>query len=818
MPWSPLSTRFAGLPLVLAGPILRKTTRTSVTVWLALKESAHVTLAVYDSDVPINEASLTGSGDTTKLGPHLHMIAITAVGGTLDRGHVYSYQLAFSATSLGNQSMEQAVGTTAISKLGYGSRRSPSFSLPTLELDELRLVLGSCRIPQATGPDAMTMLDGLIEASADNAIGRPHQLLLTGDQIYADDVAVPMLAMISDASRQLMGDEPLPGLPLGQLAESLLPGEREPYIKGAGFTTPDRAGHLMSLGEYLAMYFFMWSPALWGDVPTLDELEELEPAMIFTVKDSPKKIEAHRTRIVDLRDGLGKVRRALANVPTYMIFDDHEVSDDWNMHRAFCNGVYGSDLGLRIVQNALVAYALCQHWGNAPEQFGVFGAGAELLSLLRNANRYADVAGHPDIAQIVGIKPAAQIPNNPYSLGHENGIRTLLPDGAWIDTQTLIYNFTVEGDAHQIIFTDTRTWRSNLRGTIGPADLLSAAQLAVQIGGAPPLNGRQSIVVVTTNLIPSTAIRQAMRDIAYKAEDGYENEDLFDEWDIRRVDFARTIAALSRRFSPSAGLHSGSVLVLSGDVHASQASRTAYWATSQVDDLAGQPSQVAMTVAHLVCSSLKKEGANSLGQHKSGYEYVPPGFFAKMVKQPVLLTESFIGWNAQVATDGAPIGRYRVSTRMMGDGTGTYVYWDGWPTATLRKEEIPELWAKQLIEIFTLPAHRFRIDYLRAATGGTYATEAPVIDVPDELERWAQGSRAYERTYGGGGRDIVGTNNLGEIKFYREPTTIGPRLTARFTSRWRDGDDVAWVRFDVSLDVNDLAYPEIPYNTIVTTP
>ena len=34
-------------------------------------------------------------------------------------------------------------------------------------------------------------------------------------------------------------------------------------------------------------------------------------------------------------DGLPKVRRALANVATYMVFDDHDVTDDWNIGRAW---------------------------------------------------------------------------------------------------------------------------------------------------------------------------------------------------------------------------------------------------------------------------------------------------------------------------------------------------------------------------------------------------------------------------------------------------------------------------------------------------
>jgi hypothetical protein len=31
-----------------------------------------------------------------------------------------------------------------------------------------------------------------------------------------------------------------------------------------------------------------------------------------------------------------------------MICDDHEFTDDWNMTRRFCQGVYGGDLGVRV--------------------------------------------------------------------------------------------------------------------------------------------------------------------------------------------------------------------------------------------------------------------------------------------------------------------------------------------------------------------------------------------------------------------------------------------------------------------------------------
>ena len=60
------------------------------------------------------------------------------------------------------------------------------------------------------------------------------------------------------------------------------------------------------------------------------------------------------------------MRRALANVPTYMVFDDHDVTDDWNLGRAWRDRVFTSPLGRRIVMNALVAYAVFQDWGNDP--------------------------------------------------------------------------------------------------------------------------------------------------------------------------------------------------------------------------------------------------------------------------------------------------------------------------------------------------------------------------------------------------------------------------------------------------------------------
>ena len=105
--------KLAALPLVLAGPILRKVTETSVTVWVALKQAATVTLTVSNAQ----GALLTGSGVTCAVGTNLHIVAVTAnkiappnpAGTRLGFGTVYFYDATF------------AVGTAAPVNLGQAT-------------------------------------------------------------------------------------------------------------------------------------------------------------------------------------------------------------------------------------------------------------------------------------------------------------------------------------------------------------------------------------------------------------------------------------------------------------------------------------------------------------------------------------------------------------------------------------------------------------------------------------------------------------------------------------------------------------------------
>jgi hypothetical protein len=62
------------------------------------------------------------------------------------------------------------------------------------------------------------------------------------------------------------------------------------------------------------------------------------------------------------------IRWLLSTVPSAMIFDDHDVIDDWNTSAKWVEDMRATDWWDRRVTGAFMAYVLYQHWGNlAPE-------------------------------------------------------------------------------------------------------------------------------------------------------------------------------------------------------------------------------------------------------------------------------------------------------------------------------------------------------------------------------------------------------------------------------------------------------------------
>jgi hypothetical protein len=198
MPWQSLSKTLNTKPRVLAGPMLRKVTPESATVWLALRMPAKVTLNVLH---PSGLRILEGTRHTVAIGANLHIVAVTATpqppAAPLAEGIVYRYDLTFDFDDHQNPSLAAATGNALLT---YPPFTQPTFCLPPKDVNSLRLIHGSCRMPHGNGKDLLPLVGELISQTAATPLQRPHQLLLTGDQIYADDVAPSMLIMLSDAA------------------------------------------------------------------------------------------------------------------------------------------------------------------------------------------------------------------------------------------------------------------------------------------------------------------------------------------------------------------------------------------------------------------------------------------------------------------------------------------------------------------------------------------------------------------------------------------------------------------------------------------
>ncbi len=824
MAWESLKNRIDKglLPLVLAGPMLRKVTPTSVTVWFALLKKSTVNLTVLDDK---NTPMLKGERETIDVGKNLHIVAATAVpikpGDKLTENVIYRYDVEFMVEGeSAPQSLKKA--TTKEKEeaiLGYPHGSLPSFALPPDKLDNVRIMLGSCRKPNGEGPDALEILENLIEKSALLPLRRPHQLLLTGDQIYADEVADVLLLMLTDAGITLLGEEEK--MPKIKEEDKLLPTTRSKHILNtAGFTTVDHRSHLMTFGEYLAMYLFVWSDVLWSkdfELPTYDQLKEIvgKGKLATLKKDILKQINM----VTLFANGLKKARRALANVPTYMIFDDHEITDDWNSTLQFCDAVYGSvleprPLGLRIVQNGLAAYVLCQHWGNVPEQFldEPKAAGFHFLEKFKEASEkgggYNTLVDDMDFQRYLGVHTGDFLyRHEPPTLHHE-------PD-------SIIYNYTIEEKQYQIIVTDSRTWRSFPKGQLGPGNIIAESQLKSQILNTPELINRMLLIVVSTNMPPTPTIRQGSRDTPdiskdavinlKKTEEEFVYLDFYDSWEVERADFGKAITEISKKFPTNATVaHMDSVILLSGDVHFSFASRCSFSANPRIGVPSDTTYPARIVFAQLVSSSLHNEEYKTLGVHIAGYPYVPPQYIttkpiklfnvSEILKQSVVFEEDFVGWNPSIMRDGEIIGRIKGENII--PFTSNVGFNRDRPNHTTRLEEFSRgPFQGSYTQKFDLtsdsppPNYRFHLQYLKPIFRSKESPRPPNYHSNEALENWYRFSIThgqYVRKVSEGGQ-IVGKNNLGQLQF------VGKRM-AMYTVWWLEEGNLIWSRYDVPLE------------------
>lgn len=116
--------------------------------------------------------------------------------------------------------------------------------------------------------------------------------------------------------------------------------------------------------------------------------------------DDPDELARYRKEqaaIDEFRGSLPRAARAMANVPVYMIFDDHDVTDDWNLSALWETTAYEHPFSRRIIGNALLGYLLCQGWGNQPGNFRELIGQCQKLFESSNEQHELDKAIHDDL-------------------------------------------------------------------------------------------------------------------------------------------------------------------------------------------------------------------------------------------------------------------------------------------------------------------------------------------------------------------------------------------------------------------------------------
>ncbi|WP_259514709.1 alkaline phosphatase D family protein [Shewanella baltica] len=352
--------------------MLRHCDATHFTLWFVGREPlTELTLRLGEQEFPLQDADV----HYVPLGQHAHQYLIMlSRPELLMPNRVMSYQV--SAAQHGDI-------FASISQLSYGDASTPSVRF-TPELTQV--FHGSCRNPHHHSDDALVAADTHLAKRIGTGVAddRPALIVMSGDQVYIDDVAGPMLNAIGQVidllglqheqfeGANIASSEALHYQPadLYQRHKNLLPHTQYPaktalwrwYRNHPIFTSSIAENHLVSLNEIIALYLLTWSPELWELVNIPKDVDGLTP-------DNSARWQNEWQHLLGFKAGLTQVRRFMAHIPVYMMFDDHDVTDDWNLTAKWELAAYEHAFSKRIIGNALIGYTLFQGLGNAPDKF-----------------------------------------------------------------------------------------------------------------------------------------------------------------------------------------------------------------------------------------------------------------------------------------------------------------------------------------------------------------------------------------------------------------------------------------------------------------
>ncbi len=356
MPSSP-AEQPASLPAVLAGPLLRRQEAGRLVLWLVGSRPLGLTLR-------LRQATADNATDgfveydpqcqVIAVGRHafIHLIDLQ-LDADLPRDSWIEYDLLVDGEPGGIAEWAP--------HLLYEGARYPNFVVRS-SIDHL--LHGSCRKPHHCAADGLLCVDRLL-ADAKQPQQRPALLMMSGDQIYADDVAGPMLRVVHALIERLeLFDEQLEGAVVEDSASL--------YTHPASYSARAILWRCQQASVYQQHRRQPPGDAGGGagDVPAGLVADALDTCQTGHASARRRRTRALRQRAtVDrrIRRRAGGVARAMAHLPCMMIFDDHDITDDWNLSANWEQTAYSHPFSKRIIGNALLAYLLCQGWGNNPD-------------------------------------------------------------------------------------------------------------------------------------------------------------------------------------------------------------------------------------------------------------------------------------------------------------------------------------------------------------------------------------------------------------------------------------------------------------------
>jgi hypothetical protein len=284
-----------------------------------------------------------------------------------------------------------------------------------------------------------------------------------------------------------------------------------------------------------------------------------------------------------------------------MIFDDHEVTDDWNLNKRWRNRVVTRPLGRAVLRNSVMAYTVCQGWGNDPRAFtrpdpSIFDPLAGLPEPAPGGPIWAVKKTDPEKLSNGGsllklIHDAFDGPG-PYPAGDFSGLDKLLglnnPNTAEKTGDKAVFHYAVDGVKHRVMVLDTRTHRSYRGEGIASPNLLGPT-LDNQLPKGPFTGDQELLVVVAAApVLGPTIIHDVAQPVAAVVQDimaHIEGRDTYDPcnpgtpltgaekrdvegWNGDEPAMEALLARLATY---------PSVLLLSGDVHFASSAVLDYW-------------------------------------------------------------------------------------------------------------------------------------------------------------------------------------------------------------------------------------------------